>query len=64
MRAAPSIDGIDVGRDPREVKRRIGIQLQASAFFDELTLVELLDLFGRLYERDGRRRWRCLPTWS
>ena len=45
------IDGIDVGRDPREVKRRIGIQLQASAFFDELTLVELIDLFGRLYGR-------------
>ena len=34
------------------MKRRIGIQLQSSAFFDELTLVELLDLFGRLYERD------------
>jgi ABC-2 type transport system ATP-binding protein len=46
-----TIDGVDVGRDPREVKRRIGIQLQASAFFDELTLVELLDLFGRLYGR-------------
>ena len=46
------IDGIDVKVDPREVKRRIGIQLQSSAFFDELTLVELLHLFGRLYERD------------
>ena len=46
-----TIDGVDVGRNPREVKRRIGIQLQASAFFDELTLVELLDLFGRLYGR-------------
>ena len=46
-----TIDGIDVRRDPREVKRRIGIQLQASAFFDELTLIELLDLFGRLYGR-------------
>lgn len=46
-----TIDGVDVRRDPREVKRRIGIQLQASAFFDELTLVELLDLFGRLYGR-------------
>jgi ABC-2 type transport system ATP-binding protein len=43
------IDGVDVRKNPREVKRRIGIQLQASAFFDELTLVELLDLFGRLY---------------
>ena len=46
------IDGVDVRSDPREVKRRIGIQLQSSAFFDELTLVELLDLFGRLYERE------------
>ena len=46
------IDGVDVRRDPREVKRRIGIQLQASAFFDELTLVELLGLFGQLYGRD------------
>ena len=46
-----TIDGVDVGDNPREVKRRIGIQLQASAFFDELTLVELLDLFGRLYGR-------------
>jgi ABC-2 type transport system ATP-binding protein len=46
-----TIDGVDVRRDPREVKRRIGIQLQASAFFDELTLVELLDLFGKLYGR-------------
>ena len=46
------IDGVDVSADPREVKRRIGIQLQASAFFDELTLVELLDLFGQLYGRD------------
>ncbi len=46
-----TIDGVDVRANPREVKRRIGIQLQASAFFDELTLLELLDLFGRLYGR-------------
>ena len=46
------IDGVDVKADPREVKRRIGIQLQSSAFFDKLTLVELLHLFGTLYERD------------
>ena len=48
-----TIDGVDVRHDPREVKRRIGIQLQASAFFDELNLRELLHLFGRLYERDA-----------
>jgi ABC-2 type transport system ATP-binding protein len=45
------VDGIDVSRDPRGVKARIGIQLQASSFFDELNLVELLDLFGHLYGR-------------
>ncbi len=47
-----TIDEVDVRADPREVKRRIGIQLQASAFFDELNLRELLHLFGRLYERN------------
>jgi ABC-2 type transport system ATP-binding protein len=46
------VDGVDVAKDPREVKRRIGIQLQASAFFDELNLVELLQLFGQMYERE------------
>ena len=46
------VDGIDVQQDPRGVKARIGIQLQASSFFDELNLVELLELFGHLYERD------------
>jgi ABC-2 type transport system ATP-binding protein len=46
------VDGIDVSRDPRAVKARIGIQLQASSFFDELNLVELLELFGHLYDRE------------
>lgn len=44
-----TVDGIDVGSDPQAVKGRIGIQLQASAFFDELSLTELLVLFGHLY---------------
>jgi ABC-2 type transport system ATP-binding protein len=46
------VDGIDVSRDPRGVKARIGIQLQASSFFDELNLIELLELFGHLYDRE------------
>jgi len=45
------VDGLDVSADPRAVKARIGIQLQASSFFDELNLVELLELFGHLYDR-------------
>jgi ABC-2 type transport system ATP-binding protein len=44
-----TVVGLDVASDPRGVKSRIGIQLQASSFFDELNLIELLELFGRLY---------------
>jgi ABC-2 type transport system ATP-binding protein len=46
-----SVDGLDVAADPRAVKARIGIQLQASSFFDELNLTELLVLFGHLYHK-------------
>jgi len=45
------VDGIDVRRFPQEVKRRVGVQLQSSAFFDKLTLGELLVLFGDFYGR-------------
>ena len=44
-----TVDGVDVAGDPRGVKARIGIQLQSSSFFDELSLTELLVLFGHLY---------------
>jgi len=43
------INGIDVTREPMRVKRIIGVQLQANAFFDRLTLSELLKLFGTIY---------------
>src|SRR6202521_340772 len=42
---------IDVRKDPEKVKSLIGVQLQSSAFFDGLSLVELLDLFAALYRR-------------
>jgi ABC-2 type transport system ATP-binding protein len=45
------LDGVDVRRNPQEVKRRIGVQLQSSSFFDKLSLAELLSLFGELYGR-------------
>ena len=45
------LNGLDVRRQPQEVKRIIGVQLQSSSFFDKLSLVELLDLFGSLYGR-------------
>jgi ABC-2 type transport system ATP-binding protein len=43
------IDGLDVAKNPFAVKERIGIQLQSSAFFPNLKLVELLSLFNDLY---------------
>src|SRR4029077_6428948 len=43
------IGGLDVAKQPYAVKERIGIQLQSSAFFPNLTLVELLQLFNDLY---------------
>lgn len=46
--------GIDASADPVAVKQRIGIQLQASSYFDQLRLHEILHLFGSFYER--RRR--------
>ena len=46
------VDGIDVAKDPFSVKQIIGVQLQASEYFDKLNLIELLDLFGALYRRD------------
>jgi ABC-2 type transport system ATP-binding protein len=43
--------GMDTHQQSDEVKRHIGVQLQASAYFEYLTLREILDLFGRFYPR-------------
>lgn len=45
------IDGINVQHEPNKIKAMIGVQLQASAFFDFLKLTELLSFFGSLYNR-------------
>jgi ABC-2 type transport system ATP-binding protein len=45
------VAGIDVRKDPEKVKGVIGVQLQSSAFFDGLSLLELLDMFAALYRR-------------
>jgi len=47
-----SIDGIDVSTNPYKVKQVIGVQLQANEYFDNVSLEELLALFGALYNRD------------
>lgn len=44
-----SIDGISVNDKPFDVKKIIGVQLQANEYFDNQSLVELMQLFGALY---------------
>ena len=44
------IDGYDVVKNPWQVKRRIGVQLQAAGFYPGLSLRELLELFAGLYD--------------
>ena len=43
------INGINVKSDPTAVKAMIGVQLQQNAFFDNLKLAEIVDLYARLY---------------
>ena len=43
------INGIDVKEDANAVKAIIGVQLQQNAFFDNLKLAEIVDLYARLY---------------
>ncbi|HEY6019962.1 MAG TPA: ABC transporter ATP-binding protein [Candidatus Paceibacterota bacterium] len=45
------LDGKDVEKQTDEVKAVIGVQLQASTFFEGLNLVELIDTFAALYGR-------------
>ena len=43
--------GLDVQYDMSKIKSNIGVQLQSSAYYDYLTLKEILDLFGSFYEK-------------
>lgn len=51
-----TIDGIDVAKQPGKIKDIIGIQLQSTAFFDKLTLVEQLKMFASLYDSPANPR--------
>ncbi|MGH9463500.1 MAG: ATP-binding cassette domain-containing protein [Vicinamibacteria bacterium] len=54
--------GVDVARDPEEVKRRIGYMSQRFSLYDELTVADNLRFFGGVYGLRGsaareRERW-------
>jgi len=43
------IDGWDLDKNASEIKKIIGVQLQASGYFPNLNLLELIDLFSGIY---------------
>ncbi len=45
------VHGFDIDKDANEIKKIIGVQLQTSGFYPGLNLLELLQLFGGLYNK-------------
>ena len=45
------VDGINLDENPNAIKKIIGVQLQTSGFYPGLNLLQLIDLFGGLYNR-------------
>lgn len=46
-----TVDGYDLDKDPGEIKKIIGVQLQTSGYYPGLNLTELIELFGGLYNQ-------------
>jgi ABC-2 type transport system ATP-binding protein len=51
-----TIDGLDIDSHPEQIKKIIGVQLQAAGYYPNLTLNELLRLFEGLYNRKTDRQ--------
>ncbi len=49
-----SVLGLDIQSNAAEVKARIGVQLQASAYYDYLNLTEILSLLGSFYPNKAK----------
>ena len=46
------VDGLDLDKQPHDIKKVIGVQLQSSGYYPGLNLVQLINLFCGLYNRD------------
>jgi ABC-2 type transport system ATP-binding protein len=46
------VNGFNLDKDPDEIKKIIGVQLQTSGYYPNLKLTELITLFGGLYNRN------------
>jgi len=47
-----TVDGHDLNKEPGEIKKIIGVQLQTSGYYPGLNLVDLIELFCGLYNKD------------
>ncbi|MEO7393710.1 MAG: ABC transporter ATP-binding protein, partial [Chitinophagaceae bacterium] len=46
------VDGLNLDKQPGEIKKIIGVQLQSSGYYPGLNLIQLIQLFCGLYNRD------------
>lgn len=46
------VNGFNLDKEPDEIKKIIGVQLQTSGYYPNLKLVELIKLFNGLYNRN------------
>src|ERR1044071_9556390 len=46
------VDGLNLDKDPGEIKKIIGVQLQTSGYYPGLNLLQLIQLFCGLYNRN------------
>lgn len=45
------VKGMSIDKDASEIKKIIGVQLQSSGFYPNINLVDIMHLFGGLYNR-------------
>lgn len=46
------VKGMNLDKDANEIKKIIGVQLQAAGYYPNLNLIQIIELFGGLYNRD------------
>ena len=47
-----TVDGFNLDKQPNEIKKIIGVQLQTSGYYPGLNLLQLIELFSGLYNQD------------
>lgn len=46
------VKGMNLDKEANEIKKIIGVQLQAAGYYPNLNLIQIIDLFGGLYNKD------------